>query len=813
MKKTYKFEPFRLDPDKRVLLKDGEPVPLTPKAFDVLEGLVKNHGLIVTREQMMEHVWAGSFVEESNLTVHISALRKALGENPGEHRYIVTVPGCGYLFVADVHEVWDNDSELIVEEHSHERLIIEQLHEDNGTTLSNLVEVVDAKPMPFLLSSALWLKQHWHISAFSLVALCLITTGLIWKLAQLPNRRPETDWRASLKFVPVADTKSDRKEGMNSGRLSSDGSMIVFSASGEGLNLWIRQIGGGQPRQITRGVCHDHSPVWSPNNQRIAFISDRNNQIGIWSVPFLGGEEPTLLKVLEPTATALRGGTGVQYWSKNDKLYFSWNNNIHVLDLTSKEVTQITQFDVASPANRQFCVSPDEEWVAYLDERAGQFDLWRVPVRGGTPMQITNDAAIELRPAWHPDGKRIIYTASDEGRFRICQAYLDGRPPELITFTGGEGYILDISADGSKLLYYELRDASDLWQLDLETNQEHQLTSEMGLEFWPQISPDGKAIVYQALQGERMIWEPSKSVLLVDSVPSGGQPTRLATDVYEVQWSPDSRQIAFLRGQNGRDELFVMRSVGGEERQITTSGVRSGGNSIGPPFNLFCTKDFCWSSDSNHIAFCSKSNGLATLCVTTVEGTDTIKLSASSDPKELFLCPILSPDGNRTAYIAATLASQGPSLWRIRLADSETDELLFQTNDVLRLLGWTASGDKLVIAVAEDHGMNRAFPAEITISRLSVIGHRRQTIARLPAAYLNNLHLSPDGRNISYVSSLDGRDNIGFLPVDGGEEKKLTNNADPKAYYSGLAWSPDGRHIFCGKQASWSLITLIENFR
>jgi DNA-binding winged helix-turn-helix (wHTH) protein len=98
-KQSYEFGPFHLDPVKRVLLKDGKQVPLTPKAFDVLLLLVENQGQAVAKGEIMDHVWAHSFVEESNLTVHISTLRKTLGENRG---YIQTIPNRGYRFVADV---------------------------------------------------------------------------------------------------------------------------------------------------------------------------------------------------------------------------------------------------------------------------------------------------------------------------------------------------------------------------------------------------------------------------------------------------------------------------------------------------------------------------------------------------------------------------------------------------------------------------------------------------------------------------------------------------------------------------------------
>ncbi len=110
--KYYEFGSFRIDPLKRLLLRDGSPVALPPKAFDALLILLENSGRVVDRNELMEKLWPDTFVEEINLNVHISSLRKALGENPSDHRYIVTVPRRGYSFVAPVSriEIGDGDS-------------------------------------------------------------------------------------------------------------------------------------------------------------------------------------------------------------------------------------------------------------------------------------------------------------------------------------------------------------------------------------------------------------------------------------------------------------------------------------------------------------------------------------------------------------------------------------------------------------------------------------------------------------------------------------------------------------------------------
>jgi DNA-binding winged helix-turn-helix (wHTH) protein len=94
-----RFDEYGLDLLKRVLTHQDAPITLTPKAFDVLAFLVLNPGRVVTKEELLDAVWSGSFVEEGNLPKHISLLRRALGEKSD---LIVTVPGRGYQFTAQV---------------------------------------------------------------------------------------------------------------------------------------------------------------------------------------------------------------------------------------------------------------------------------------------------------------------------------------------------------------------------------------------------------------------------------------------------------------------------------------------------------------------------------------------------------------------------------------------------------------------------------------------------------------------------------------------------------------------------------------
>ncbi len=100
----YDFGPFRVDAFRRLLLREGKPVRIPAKAYEILLVLLEEKGRLVEKDELMRRVWPDAVVEENNLTVNMSALRRSLMESPGEHRYVVTIPGRGYQFVADVNQ-------------------------------------------------------------------------------------------------------------------------------------------------------------------------------------------------------------------------------------------------------------------------------------------------------------------------------------------------------------------------------------------------------------------------------------------------------------------------------------------------------------------------------------------------------------------------------------------------------------------------------------------------------------------------------------------------------------------------------------
>ncbi len=208
IKHLYIFHEYWLDATERVLLRGGETVPLTPKVFDILLALVENRGRVVEKDEMMRLVWRDTVVEEGNLNRNISTLRKALGETPGQSRYIETVPKRGYRFVAPVSISTDNDDGLIVASFTRSRIITEE-EEDRSAQTSQLASRATT-PEAILTPR--------RIAAAAGILLILLVAGASYRFfADKSNERaPAAKPRslAVLPFKPMSDDGSDESLGL-----------------------------------------------------------------------------------------------------------------------------------------------------------------------------------------------------------------------------------------------------------------------------------------------------------------------------------------------------------------------------------------------------------------------------------------------------------------------------------------------------------------------------------------------------------------------------------------------------------------------
>src|SRR5689334_21748346 len=234
----YEFGPFRLDTAEQLLLRDGKPVPLTPKSFEILVALVEHSGHLVGKEELMKVVWADAFVEESNLTNNVSALRKLLGQGKGGENYIETVPKRGYRFTAAVREL--TPETLVVERRSFTRVVTEETEEINKERLvpaRESAQIIRQAPLP--LTSSFWSSRTLLIAAL-IVAGAATAAGIYW----IAHSRGRNGTNAAQPFSLMDISRLTTSAEVTHSAISPNGKYVANVVKHlDGNSLWLKHVG------------------------------------------------------------------------------------------------------------------------------------------------------------------------------------------------------------------------------------------------------------------------------------------------------------------------------------------------------------------------------------------------------------------------------------------------------------------------------------------------------------------------------------------------------------------------------------------
>lgn len=200
----YEFGPYRLDTAEGLLLRDGEPVPLTPKAFETLVALVERSGHLVEKDELMKAVWSDAFVEESNLTSNVYALRKMLGQGEKGRSYIETVPKRGYRFTAPVRAL--TPETLVVEKRTLTRVVTEETVADDSSQ-KPLIGMGEALVIDRAGIQTVSSKWRWLLIA--LLSLSLVIGAIFAYRAVTANRSLTAAPRPQIESIAVLPFKNE----------------------------------------------------------------------------------------------------------------------------------------------------------------------------------------------------------------------------------------------------------------------------------------------------------------------------------------------------------------------------------------------------------------------------------------------------------------------------------------------------------------------------------------------------------------------------------------------------------------------------
>jgi Tol biopolymer transport system component/DNA-binding winged helix-turn-helix (wHTH) protein len=590
-----RFGVFEFDPQARELTKHGVRVKLQEQPIQILATLLEQAGRTVPREELQRQLWPdGTFVDyEQSLNKAVNKLREALNDDAGQPRYIETVPRRGYRFVAPVAEITPEAEPAPPPRVAVEETRSSETNKPGSPTLRprTTVAVAGAGVLVALgLATWFWLRPH-------------------------ATAAPRTPVRITTDGLATHPT------------ISRDGKLLAYAskAGGGNMHVWVRQVAGGEPLQVTRGVDDDTYPDFSPDGTQIAFRSERDGG-GIYTVSALGGGEPKLLVKSGTIPKFSPNGKEVLFFSDDpfspgayivsaqggatSRLYPDWTASYGFWAPDGKAVLffggrkrdphsgnwmlapvaggEPTKFylpgdnygDSRFPSPSAWRRSRDGRgWIVFGSSSGDTCSLFRVAVSdgklAGNPEQLTSGAGVSLQGDFSEDGSLVFTFGTYGGQIWVVPADTNRAQtlgqPEQVTHTDG---ILNkspsISRDGRWLAYTAInpftRDSS-IGVRDLATGAERQLIRGPLLG-WASISPDGSRVAYQQ-DVSRGVGGINRSVTFLIQV-AGGNPAQLCQDCDPRGFSSDGLLLLTQQGYlwNGRARAVAVRIPGGQAQDF-----------------------------------------------------------------------------------------------------------------------------------------------------------------------------------------------------------------------------------------------------
>ncbi|MCM3871928.1 MAG: winged helix-turn-helix domain-containing protein [Pyrinomonadaceae bacterium] len=760
---TYTFAECELDLTRRLLLRAQRSVPLNAKAFDLLVVLIENRERVIAKEELMELVWRDQFVEEANLAVQISTLRKALGEKKGEHRYIVTVPGRGYRFVAEVQNGRakpDIVPDIVIETHTTSHVLMEEevltepetksvidtdwaaaraigsgesgLAAYNFDVRPNQAAVVDIAP--FRNEAARRPRLRYALAVASLM--CLGLAFGIYYLNVTKSAEP---------FEKIKLTRLTNTGKVSGVAVSPDGKYIAYVlGESEGNSLWMQQVGTANNVRLLPPV---KAQVWdltfTPDGSHIFYslFAYGNANVEFFRISSLGGISETLPNIKASFIAFAPDGKRIAYVQSDSP---AGQNYLVIADADSTNQqtiarkTQPNTFESNAPV---VAWSPDAETIACLvnhfEAEASYSSIVGINIRDGSEKLLSEQRWYDVFGIeWLKNGSGLLISASDKlsGGNQIHFLPYPKGAARQITNDLNQYDSLNTTADGESFVSIETNTVNGIYigEAGADANDFAEILSETG-------------------------------------------------SLHPLVWTPDGK-IIYRSNKDGGANLWTMDADGGNRRQLTANAQVD-------------ARGLCISPDGKFLVFGSWRNGKSNLWRITADGGNLTQLTNG----EVDVYPSCAPDNRTIVYQKGLLTRQ--MLWTVPLAGGESVQLTefnakwcAVSNDGSRISYFFIADDKWRFGIISSADGS-------ILQRLEV-----PTTLNGPST-----HWSPDDQSLLFVSTVGNRGNVWSLPLNGSPAKPITNFASQ--LLSGFSLSADGKHLAVSRASTTSDAVLISNAR
>jgi Tol biopolymer transport system component/DNA-binding winged helix-turn-helix (wHTH) protein len=532
----------------------GDAVRVTLKSLGVLLTLVAHANKLVSREALLEWVWPDTLPGDDVVTQAITQLRKALGDDREQPRYIETIAKQGYRLIAPVEWLMD---------------------EASATASAPAGMPVDA-PVADAATPAKRARWPWGLGA-ALMLLTVVAVLAYWRgrddaavLAPVAAT-PAPVARVALQRIASSPQREE------SPSLSPDGSQIVYVLNRQDLQagaLALQTTSAVQPRLLTPLVDDrwDAFPAWSPNGREIAFIRATSNSCKLMLIPATGGVPRELGDCIDssmpigwfPDSKSLISSGRIGDGSKGA------GSALYRMAIDDGRWRPIAYARIDEDIDVRPAVSPDGRWIAF-QRNLSLGDVWRIPVAGGTPQRLTTLRTNFNGLAWTRDSREIVFSRyrSDGvvlGKLRIDTGVIN-------EYRGDDGGMSapTVAVNGDTVAFVIEEAQSQLRQLRVADGEQAYARAKILFpssrsDLLPTVSPDGRQMVFVSdRDGETRLWwaelaqpDSLRPIAGLNPMPR-----------FPVQWNADStRALAIGDSPDGRKTAYEIEPRQGRVRRL-----------------------------------------------------------------------------------------------------------------------------------------------------------------------------------------------------------------------------------------------------